>query len=278
MNNNSETRSNDRVYTENTTAKQAKREYHFEMRKKRRKKRFAGYLGFIFLFVAVFCLAAFFLIFRVKTINFSGNNLYTDSQLTSGAGFSFLSNYFFVSEKKIVDNLGKNYPVLEKVTVEKQFPSTVNITVTESTPEFFVTIGNFTYILDNRLVVHRSAENISEAEALDLVQLSLPNVSSCIAGQYVETDDKDIIKMFSTLYENLVKYELISEVSSIDISDKFDIRFTLGSEYTIKIGNILECENKIAYVKRFLSEIYNLDIHVIDVTDENVQKIIVSKG
>ena len=267
----------DNRYTAYTTDHRARDEHRLEIRKKKRRKSFLRSSG-IFLFVALlFFVTVCFFVFKLRNVSVEGNEMYSDDEIIAGAGISGLSNFFFVTEKSVVSHLAESYPAVRSVTVEKTIPSTVRIMVEESNPFFYLTLGVHTFILDDNLVVHRTAESIQEAESLNLRQLQLSGVKQCIAGKYIETDDKDIIEMFTVLYNELCENELINDITSIDLSNKFDIRFTLGSEYTVKIGNILNCDNKIAYVKKFLPEITSLDAHTIDISDENVQKVIVSR-
>ena len=234
-----------RRYTAYTTDRRAMDEHRVLIKSKKKKRRLLRSSGIIVALSILFLIIVCFFVFNIRNVIVEGNEMYSEKEIISGAGISKLSNYFFVTEKTVRSHLAESYPAIVSATVDKAFPSTIKITVEESAPFFYLTIGSRTFILDDRLVVHRAAESVQEAETLNLIQLELSGVKQCLAGKYVETEDKDVVEMFNILYEQLCKNQLIEEISYIDFSDKFDIRFIIGSEYTVKIGNILECESKI---------------------------------
>ncbi len=229
-----------------------------------------------FALIVVTIIAAVFL--KVGAIEVRGNNKYGIEDIISVAGIKHGESMIAVNGKETEDRLLNEFPAIKKVKIIKRIPSRVVIEVTESEEVLFVAFGEHYYSLDSELKVIDMYDNIESAEVEGMKRIYIPGVKRCITGEKIETEDGDIPEMIQVLYENLVKYGLFAPVSEIDFRDKFGIEFSLGVQYTVKLGNTLECSTKIEFLKGITEKLGPEYIGTIDLTGDNIKEAVFSRG
>lgn len=122
----------------------------------------------IILFLIIISTAIYFIIFysgfQLKNISVSGNNKIqtqdlqniisnnANIQLINFAGIKIVSRSIFLIDKnKITDDILKNYPIIEKLTLNIKFPQSIFLNIIERAP-----IGVFCYIDNNCFLIDQN--------------------------------------------------------------------------------------------------------------------------
>ncbi|MBR3995573.1 MAG: FtsQ-type POTRA domain-containing protein [Clostridia bacterium] len=246
--------------------------------KKERRKRIIQLVAFVSCCSLVMIVIIMTVFMKVNTIEVVGNVKYSDEEIISASliekGRSLIAANGIKAQKNICEKL----PAVEKVKVIKNFPSTVTINVTETAEVLFVAVGEHYYSLDADMNVIQRYESIETAELMGLKRIYLPGVTRCITGEKIKTEDNDIPEMVKTLYVNLLEYDLFYDISEIDFRDKFEILFTLGVKYTVKLGSILECDTKLEFLRGIISKLSPEDVGTIDFSDGNINEAVFSRS
>ncbi len=249
------------------------------MKAKRKKKRriiilSASLAAFAVAIITVLVI----LFFKVETIEVTGNVKYNADDIAAVCGIKKGSSMLTVDKGKAEQAIKNKFPAVKNVTIKKSLPSKVTVNVTESEEVLFVAFGDHYYSLDGELRVVEMYDSIETAELLGMKRIYIPGVTTCITGEMLVTSDKDIPEMIITLYSNLVKNDLFHEISEIDFRDKFDIVFTLGVSYTVKFGNILECETKLEILDGVLEKVAKDYVGTLDLSSGNIKEVTLSRG
>lgn len=234
------------------------------------------------LLVTVTCFLALsvvvMLFFKVENVIVSGNIMYDTQDILEAADIVPGTNFLAIRSQNIVNTLKNEYPAVRNVRIVRRLPSTVELQITESTPVMYITVGEFFYTLDENLVVLEKTSSFDEKEMLGLTRIYLPDVSSCISGEYIVSRDTDIPEMVKRLYAQLLAAELPYEVKEIDFTDKFDIKFILDVKYTVKLGSIIDCDIKLEFLRGILEELSADDVGTIDLSDGDIREAIFSRS
>ena len=103
---------------------------------------------------------------------------------------------------------------------------------------------------------------------MGLIRVDLDGITKCVAGEFLETDgegDEILKKLYSVFKEE----ETASDVTAVDVTDKFNITFVYQNKFEVKLGDSKDFTVKIRYMKAIAGELDADDSGVIDVSDEN---------
>ena len=225
--------------------------------------------------VALFAVSHFFL--KVANIEVSGNERYTAEQILESAGIKTGMNLFAVKKSRVKEEIKTDFAGISDVKVRRVLPSTVRLEIVENVPVMYVTVGEYFYTLDEDLLILQKYEDYSSVEAQGLIRLYLPQVTRCLVGEHLQTEDADISDMVTEFYSDLDRFSLLSHVSELDFRDKFNILFTLGFKYTVKFGNILDADIKLEFLNGILDDLDEQDNGTIEFSNNDIHEAIFSR-
>ncbi|HPP31961.1 MAG TPA: FtsQ-type POTRA domain-containing protein, partial [Soehngenia sp.] len=102
--------------------------------KKRRKKKFFRRIFLLLLLTFIIYNALIRIeLFNINKIEISGNINITEEQIIEKAGFNLGDNLFKINRFTIANKL-KKIGYIEKIDIDKVFPSTIRIKIDERTP------------------------------------------------------------------------------------------------------------------------------------------------
>lgn len=246
--------------------------------RKQRQKRIFGLMIFMSSLCVTIIVVVLALFLKVDSIKVTGNVKYGAQGIVESSGINIGDSIITIGTSQTEKNIMSKFPSIKNVKVKKHFPSEIVLNVEETDEVMFVSVGQQYYSLDSELNVAEKYESIETVELMGLKRIYLPEITRCIAGEKIQTTDSDIHEMVKLLYESLVKYELFNEISEIDFRDKFEISFTLGVKYTVKLGSILECDTKLEFLRGIISKLRPDDIGTIDFSDGDINEAVFSRG
>ncbi len=246
--------------------------------KKLKRKRTMILAVCISAFTLLVLITVMVLFFKVKTIELKGDTRYSYDDIIAVSGIEAGDSILSVNRNEAEKNIKKEFTAVKKADIRKSFPSKIVIEITEYEEVLFTAVGENYYSLDTELNVVEQYNSIEMIELLGMKRIYIPGVTRCITGEKLETEDDDIPEMIIELCENLIKYDLFYDISDIDFRDKFNITFTLGVEYTVKLGNILECSTKLEFLKGIIEKLGEEYIGTIDLSSGNIKEAVFSRG
>jgi cell division protein FtsQ len=159
----------------------------------------------------------------------------------------------------------------DSVQISRKIPDTVVIKVEKSTPEIYITAGGDSYVLSRKLRVLERISDASLAEALSLKYVKTGSIEKCVAGDFLQVSD-GTDKILTELLNVLDEEKIYSDVSMIDLENKFNISFLYKQRFTVKLGSAENITIKVRFMKSISEKIRENDSGYIDVSDENLRE------
>lgn len=221
-------------------------------RKKRRRNMSLYYVLIIIFVVLAMIFLSFTYFFRIKTIDVSGNTLYTTEQVIEQSGVKTGDNLFRTDTKAVENRISSAFPYFESVIVKRNLASTLTITVKEATPAVsinyndneFMVVSTTGRILETGLSSPR--DGTAEVYGMEMTELRS-------GTQY---KDKDSIK--KTVLDEIItesKKLGLNKITKIGMTERTDIRLIYNGTIKIKLGSSQDIPFKLSYIKSVIDKL-----------------------
>lgn len=225
-----------------------------ERRRKRRNRKIKFVLKTLLLIGIIIGGTTFAMIspiFNIRDIQVFNNNQVSSETIISLSELKTEENIFRFSSNQIINNVKTN-AYIEKVTVHRKIPNTVQIEVEERTHNYSVDfLGKYAYINTQGYIL----DIADDSKQKPIIQGIETPEEQVIIGNRLDNEDleklEDVIKIMNATKE----YELDSKVTSIDISDKNEYSIYLEEEKKkVHLGDNSNLSNKMLYVNAIIEE------------------------
>ena len=195
-------------------------------------------------------------IFNIKDIKVEENNKIPSETIISLSTLQIEENIFKFYNKTIENNIKEN-PYVEKVSIHRKLPNTVEIKVTERVAQYAVDyMGQYAYINTQGYILEIAQTNNN----MPIIQGATTKEDEFKPGKRLCDEDlnrlEDTIQIMSVMKES----GLNEEVTSIDISNKNEYIIYLADEKKkIHIGDTSNLSNKILYVQAIIEQEKNTE-------------------
>lgn len=225
---------------------------------------FSGPIMFFLVVVAtIFVMSVFF---RITNIQVEGNSHYSDEEIIRAIDIEEGDNLFFFDRFAALSRVFAKLPYIEEVSVERSLPNKVIITVTESQALAYLVLGDEMWTVDHSCKVLGKA---TEEELSGLIAVEGVNPGTLLIGEPLCTKDGDeeLVEYLAEVLYQLEGRGLYTQVGSIDFSDKNQVSFDYGDQFTVKLGGPGKTEYKFGMLVSAMSQLLSGDVGVIDVSD-----------
>ncbi len=246
-------------------------EVQYRQRKdKNRKRLVAVALAISVIVVGIFmCYAK---LFKIEKLKIDGECPYTEEEMMKGMGVSFGDTLYGKSEKDIKQSVKYNLAYIDNVEISRIWPSTLKVKVQKANPTFYISLEESMYVLSQSMRVLSKTDDIEKVELENLIPVQLTGIKSCIEGEFL-TSFGDAEQIVRELYDLLKKYEILEDITNIDVMDRFDIRLTYKTKYEVKLGDKVNLDSKIQFMLSIVTEVAKGGSGgIIDVSDDEVKE------
>lgn len=214
-------------------------------RKKRNKKVFTP-LFVIFLLIVSLIILIFNIFkhdyFKISQIYIDGNKVLSEEEILSKLNDPIGNNIFIYDKNKSLENLEKD-EVIKDVTIKKEYPDKLLISVKEEFPFMTGSINSESYIISNESKVLDKNNNIN-----DLIVLKGLEKKPKIGEKF--TNDKSILGFIEKIQE--YKYSL--NLEEIDLENHQDIGIIINDIH-INFGDLKNYDYKLKLLDSVLKDI-----------------------
>lgn len=237
----------DRVVLENFENAEKSQRYN-------RLKSVALILALALTVVAALVSVGYFVIFRVKNITVAGSEKYQNSAIAEACAQRYGgASMFGINSASVISQMQLNYPYLKTVSIKKNWPSSLEITVTDDRGAYYTEISDQYFVLSHELRVLQRVDVESMLDSLGLCHVTLPPVKYAVTGSKVqfmrESDFDNVQSVCRTLYQS----DMSMLISSINMNDKFGMFFIYNNQYRIEFGKNEDLETKLELVKKIIA-------------------------
>ncbi len=241
--------------------------------KRRKRRRWLGYLAFLALVLTgagVLCLAMFF---RTKEIVVTGNDRYTVEELVSASGIQLEQNIFTVDRGRTAAQIKGAFSYLEEVRVVPVMPTTMEIQVVESIPQLMVANSADSYSLlstGGRIIeqcLGLAGEELPLVVGTDFSWFPQgaypeelpPEVTNRRHKEHREATDRELeaVRVMQTLRYVTASAEAtgFAGINYIDVSDDLCTSVLWDKRVLIRLGTELELDRKFTFAGAVLAEL-----------------------
>lgn len=219
------------------------------VRRKERRARLTKTIAVLLSLVCgVLALTAFF---RVEQLEIVGLTRYDTQDVLNTFGIKQGDNLFFCDSLRGQKRLLAQYPYFESVSVERDLPSRMVVTVKEAQPIAAVnsTQGGW-FVLDKDCRVLERTDQEGAKDAAEVLGLRTPGAEP---GQTLPAEDPDVLEALKTLANGLDKVGLGGKATLYNLQDLDSIWFLYEKRFAVCVGNTKNLDHKLAILQALVT-------------------------
>lgn len=219
------------------------------VRRKERRARLTKTIAVLLSLVCgVLALTAFF---RVEQLEIMGLTRYDTQDVLNTFGIKQGDNLFFCDSLRGQKRLLAQYPYFESVSVERDLPSRIVVTVKEAQPIAAVnsTQGGW-FVLDKDCRVLERTDQEGAKDAAEVLGLRTPGAEP---GQTLPAEDPDVLEALKTLANGLDKVGLGGKATLYNLQDLDSIWFLYEERFAVCVGDTKNLDHKLAILQALVT-------------------------
>ena len=245
----------------------------------RRRRRSGNYVLYYLLagvvMIVVFVILANTLLFNCSSVEAQGFERYTADEIVAASGIAAGENLLHIDASRAEENVVSSLAYIDMAKVTKKYPTRIIITVTEAEKWFCVYQDGITAAISRggKILEHCAADGLVTVTGFEAETLE-------VGSRLISTVDGKT----NTPAEIMTAAEKagLSEITEIDLTDRFDIKILYDDRITLEIGNITDIESKLtvgaAIIKEEISPTEEVTIlltnpEVVAVRNKNIEDI-----
>lgn len=203
--------------------------------RRRRRRRSALYRLVSFFIICICLIVSVNLFFKITEIQIEGSELYTDQEILEAADVHTGQNMFLINKYAIAENIQNNLAYIDKVTINRDLPNTLVITVEESYGIAYIQVNGQYWLLDQNFSL---LEQISAGEIGGLMEVTGFTPLEPAAGSSMQVDEGASARLqyAKEVMQELISRNMAEDVGQLDAANISNLRFTYQDRYTIELG------------------------------------------
>lgn len=198
---------------------------------------------------------------RVDTVEIVGNSLYSAVEIVEAADVEAGKSIVFLNKEAITEKLQKKLPFIEEVRVEKHLPSTIKITVTETTEEMcFYNSGKYYTASKNGKILD---EMLRRPEKLPVIITGEGFVFE--KGCEYRCNESSKTDLLNTLLEYCNKTE--EKETIINISDIYNCYIVTENKLVSVLGSSSYIDGKLKFLTKMTESLKNENYNYFNLSD-----------
>lgn len=208
----------------------------------KRRRRGGNYILYYLLagvvVIVVFVILANTLLFNCSAVEAVGCERYSVEEIVAASGIKTGENLLRIDAARAEENIISSLAYIDMAKVTKKYPTRIIITVTEAEKWFCVSQDGVTAAVSRggKILEHCAADGLVTVKGFEAESLEAgARLKSTIDGK------NDTPAAIMTAAEK----SGLSEITEIDLTDRFDIKILYDGRVTLEIGNITDIESKL---------------------------------
>ena len=214
--------------------------------------------------VAVITVSGFF---HAEEFVISGETRYEKKELLSTLPVKQGDSLIFLDKHHAISTLQKAFPYLDEIVLDRKFPDTLEIQLTEREPVVAVQQEEEYYLLDQ---TGKVLEQKVEDETGSVTQVIGVGKVSLKIGETIPKKGYEKLWAVLDFLELMRKYDLNDRVNSIDITKSYEVDLKFDQNYRIEFGSVDDkdlVEYKIQFLQAVLKKESLPKSGIIDLSD-----------
>ena len=211
--------------------------------------------------IIVFAILAKTVLFNCGTITVEGNTRYTADEIVSNSGLTIGTSLLEIDTEKAEEVIVGSLAYIDAAEVKKSYPTKIEIIVKEAERWYVMKAGNDSFIISRLGKIIEEGSDPSLPVVLGYDPL-IPEVGRMLSSE--EDGKNDLPSLVLAAAE---KVELVG-ISSIDITDRFEIKVIVEDRVTLELGLSDSLENKLHIARELIeNEIASTERVTVNLTN-----------
>ena len=209
-------------------------------KRKTRRRRRRGGLGRLLrplsvLLTAVAVVAALTMFFKVSTVEVTGSSRYRDGEVAAASGVELGDNLVLLDKYRIAQRIYTELPYVTEARINRKFPSTLVLEVTETTAVASIQGAGGYWLLS---AGEKLLEAVDEATAQDYLRITgLEAVNPAVSARLELPEDSPItLERLGQLLSAMERLEMLGRADGLDLSDRSDLVLGYDGRFQVIIS------------------------------------------
>ena len=209
-------------------------------KRKTRRRRRRGGLGRLLrplsvLLTAVAVVAALTMFFKVSTVEVTGSSRYRDGEVAAASGVELGDNLVLLDKYRISQRIYTELPYVTQARINRKFPSTLVLEVTETTAVASIQGAGGYWLLS---AGEKLLEAVDETGAQDYLRITgLEAVNPAVSARLELPEDSPItLERLGQLLSAMERLEMLGRADGLDLSDRSDLVLGYDGRFQVIIS------------------------------------------
>lgn len=202
--------------------------------------------------IAASVVAACTVFFQVETVTVEGNERYTQEEILSVASVEMGANMILTPGEQIAQRIYGELPYVDRVDVQKRFPTTLKLEITECQPVAVLTGAASAWVIDAKGKLLEEADEAMAQEYATVTGLELLEPKQGELAKTTPENEKQLQNL-TTFTQALVEYGMMDQVTSIDVSSRTEIVMVYDGRLTVKLLSSTDYDGKLRALKTIVA-------------------------
>ena len=209
-------------------------------KRKTRRRRRRGGLGRLLrplsvLLTAVAVVAALTMFFKVSTVEVTGSSRYRDGEVAAASGVELGDNLVLLDKYRIAQRIYTELPYVTEARINRKFPSTLVLEVTETTAVASIQGAGGYWLLS---AGEKLLEAVDETGAQDYLRITgLEAVNPAVIARLELPEDSPItLERLGQLLSAMERLEMLGRADGLDLSDRSDLVLGYDGRFQVIIS------------------------------------------
>lgn len=218
------------------------------------------------LLVAGACIFTLLFSCRIKTVTFENLSFYTPEEVVETLGIEKNDFLLLLSTKQIEQVIAEKYPYIQSISIRRNLPDNLVITVNQEAPVFYVEVLGDYFIVSSNLRVLARYDSEEEVPS-GLIRLYTSQVSRAIVGETLSFTDDTYLTFLNNFIPRLMQTDLAANITDMDLTYRYRITFHYENRLEITFGSATDFETKILFLEGIISKLNETDTGTINLID-----------
>lgn len=209
-------------------------------KRKTRRRRRRGGLGRLLrplsvLLTAVAVVAALTMFFKVSTVEVTGSSRYREGEVAAASGVELGDNLVLLDKYRIAQRIYTELPYVTEARINRKFPSTLVLEVTETTAVASIQGAGGYWLLS---AGEKLLEAVDETGAQDYLRITgLEAVNPAVSAWLELPEDSPItLERLGQLLSAMERLEMLGRADGLDLSDRSDLVLGYDGRFQVIIS------------------------------------------
>ena len=209
-------------------------------KRKTRRRRRRGGLGRLLrplsvLLTAAAVVAALTMFFKVSTVEVTGSSRYRDGEVAAASGVELGDNLVLLDKYRIAQRIYTELPYVTEARINRKFPSTLVLEVTETTAVASIQGAGGYWLLS---AGEKLLEAVDETGAQDYLRITgLEAVNPAVSARLELPEDSPItLERLGQLLSAMERLEMLGRADGLDLSDRSDLVLGYDGRFQVIIS------------------------------------------